>query len=54
MIYYFGFLYIILSSIYTFSFARYSWRKNNKLAAVGAVLMVMLSIAVSTFVLLRD
>lgn len=53
MIIYAGFLYIILSSIYTFSFAGHSWKDNNKLAALGAILVVLLSMGVSIFVFLR-
>lgn len=52
MIIYIGFLYIILSSIYTISFAGQSW-KHNKLAAIGAVILVFLSMVVSILVYLR-
>ncbi|NLE24447.1 MAG: hypothetical protein GX625_03750 [Clostridiaceae bacterium] len=52
MIAYLGFLYIILSSIYTFSYAKQAW-KDNKLASMGAVLLVFISMGVTLFVFLR-
>jgi hypothetical protein len=53
MIIYVGFLYIILSSIYTISYAGQSWKENNKKAAIGAVLLVFLSMAVAIVAYLR-
>lgn len=53
MIIYLGFLFIILSSIYTFSFANQSWKSNNKAAATGAVLLVFIALGVALFVSLR-
>ena len=52
MIVYLGFLYIILSSIYTFSYAKQAW-KDNKLASLGAVLLVFISMGVTIFIYLR-
>lgn len=53
MIIYAGILYVILSSIYTLSFAKYSWKNGNKLAAVGSVLLVLVSYGLSIFVFIR-
>jgi len=53
MIYLAGFLFIILSSIYTMSYAKYSWTNNNKLAAIGAVLIIFISFGVVLMVYLR-
>ncbi len=52
MIVYLGFLYVILSSIYTFSYAKQAW-EHNKLASLGAVLLVFISMGVTIFVYLR-
>lgn len=54
MIIYAGFLYIILSSIYTFTFAGQAWKDNHKAAAIGAVLLVFISMGLSVIVLLRS
>lgn len=53
MIVYLGLAYVILSSIYTFSFAGQTWA-NNKPAAMGAVLLVFVSMGLSVIVLLRS
>ncbi len=53
MIIYAGIIYIVLSSIYTFSYVRYTWNSSNKLAAMGAILVVFLSIGLSIFAYLR-
>lgn len=52
MIIYIGFLYIILSSIYSISFAKQSW-SNNKAASMGAVLLVFLSMGAAIFIYSR-
>ncbi|HHU89866.1 MAG TPA: hypothetical protein GXZ22_02270 [Clostridiaceae bacterium] len=52
MIMYLGFLYVILSSIYTFSYAKQTW-EENKLASLGAVLLVFISMGVTIFVFSR-
>jgi hypothetical protein len=49
---YAGFLYIILSSIYTFSYAKKIWQKN-KPASVGAILIVFASIGAAIFLYMR-
>ncbi len=53
MIYFAGFLFIILSCTYTMSFAKYSWTNNNKLAAIGAVLIIFISFGVCLWAYLR-
>lgn len=53
MIIYAGFLYIILSSIYTFSYAKQTWKKN-KAASLGAVLLVFISMGAAIFVFMRS
>ena len=53
MIAYLGFLYIILSSIYTFSYAKQTW-EENKLASLGAVLLVFISMGITIFIYLRS
>lgn len=47
MIVYLGIAYIVLSSIYTFSFAGQTWKNENKLAAIGAVLLVFVSMGLA-------
>ncbi|HHY63829.1 MAG TPA: hypothetical protein GX501_02170 [Clostridiaceae bacterium] len=49
---YAGFLYLILSSIYTFSYAKKIWPKN-KAASMGAVLLVFISSAAAILAYLR-
>jgi len=49
---YIGFLYIILSSIYTFSYAKKMWPKR-KAASIGAVLLVFASAGAAIIVYLR-
>jgi hypothetical protein len=49
---YAGFLYIILSSIYTFSYAKKIWKKN-KAASIGAILIVFISMGAAVFVFMR-
>lgn len=44
MIIYAGFIFIILASIYTFSYAGQAWKAKNRSAAVGAVLLMLISI----------
>lgn len=50
---YLGLLYVILSSIYTLSFSRQSWKKGKKLSAFGAALLVVISIGLSIWVFSR-
>ena len=44
------FLYIV-STLYILSFAKYNWNKKNKTAAVGAILLGLLSIALPAIVI---
>lgn len=53
MIIYLGLIYIILSSLYTFSYAKQTW-KENKTASLGAVLLVFISMGAAIFVFLRS
>jgi len=53
MRYILGFLLIFLLSIYTMSFAKYSWNNDNKLAAIGAILLIFLSFGVCFLVYLK-
>ncbi|MGI6621829.1 MAG: hypothetical protein GX227_04815 [Clostridiaceae bacterium] len=50
---YAGFLYIILSSVYTFSYAKQIWQKN-KAASLGSVLLVFVSMGAAIFIYLRS
>jgi len=43
---------IIPPSLYTFSFARYSWKKKEKLAALGAVILGTVAIVFPVLTLL--
>jgi len=52
MIFIAGFLYLILSSVYTFSYAKKVWPKN-KAASIGAVLLVFVSAAAAIIAYLR-
>jgi nitrate reductase gamma subunit len=38
---------IVVPSIYTFSYAKYCWSGNAKLAALGSILLAIISIALS-------
>ncbi|NLL67388.1 MAG: hypothetical protein GX236_06780 [Clostridiaceae bacterium] len=49
MIIYLGFLYVILSSIYTFSYAKQTW-EDNKMASLGAVLLVFISMGITIYI----
>jgi len=42
---YFIILLIFVCSGYSLSYARYSWDKKNKLAAIGVIILVVLSVA---------
>ncbi|MCX7772769.1 MAG: hypothetical protein N2376_06625 [Clostridia bacterium] len=46
-------LFLLLSSLYTFSFAKSSWKENQKLGAIGALLIVFLGWGISLIVLMR-
>jgi hypothetical protein len=52
MIMYMGFLYVILSSLYTLSYAKQTWQ-DNKAASLGAILLVFISMGVAIFIYLR-
>ncbi len=54
MIVYIGLAYVVLSSIYTFSFAGQAWKENNKLAAIGAVLLVFVSFGLAILLFLME
>jgi hypothetical protein len=53
MIIYAGILFVVLSSIYSFSYAAYSWKNNNKRAAMGTLLMLFLAMGLTLFVFIR-
>jgi hypothetical protein len=42
---------IFLSTIYTFSFAKNNWKENNKLGAIGVVVVALISIILPVFIL---
>jgi hypothetical protein len=42
---------IMLSTLYLISYARYSW-KDNKLAAIGSIIMAILSFGLPVYVFL--
>jgi hypothetical protein len=44
-------IFILLSTLYILSFAKYNWNKKNKTAAVGAILLGLLSIALPAIVM---
>jgi len=48
-----GFVIIFVLCIYTMSFAKYSWQNVNKLAAIGAVLLIFASFGFCFLVFLR-
>lgn len=41
---YLAMIFILLVSVYSFSFAKYCWKKKNRVAAVGALLLTLVSI----------
>ncbi len=43
---------ILLSTLHILSFAKYNWSKKNKTAAVGAILLAILSILLPAIVML--
>lgn len=45
-------LFLIILSIYPFSYARFNWNKENKLGAVGIVLIAIAAIIVPSMLLL--
>lgn len=47
------FIIIVLISIYEFSFIRFNWKKGNKTAAFGIMLLAFVSIMLSLFPVLR-
>lgn len=51
--YYLGLIFVILSSIYSFSYAAYAWKNNSKTAAVGTVIAVFLAIGFTLFLMSR-
>ncbi len=53
MVVYIGLLYVVLSSFYTFSYAGQVWKENNKLAAIGAVLLVLISYGLAILLFLK-
>lgn len=52
MILYLGFLYVILSSLYTLSYAKQTW-KDNKAASLGAILLIFISMGAVIVIYLR-
>jgi hypothetical protein len=45
-------IFILWSTLYILNFARYNFKKKNKMAAAGAVLLAILIIALPVIVLL--
>ncbi|NLN48559.1 MAG: hypothetical protein GX154_05625 [Clostridiales bacterium] len=45
-------LLVLLPAFYTFSYAKYSWKNNNKPAAWGASLLAIVSIALPVMLLI--
>lgn len=50
---YIAILFILLPSLYTLSFAKHSWSKKNKAAAIGAALVALASVVLPIVVLSR-
>lgn len=44
--------FILIPSIYTFSYAKHSWKAKNKPAAIGAALLATASIALPVMILM--
>lgn len=44
-------LILLIQSVYPINFARYNWKKKNKLGAVGAMLLAVSSIVVPAVLL---
>lgn len=44
-------LFLLIMAIYPLSYAKYNWKKKNKLGAVGMVLLVLASIVLPAFLL---
>ena len=44
--------FILLSSLYSLSYAKYNWKKKNRMAAIGSITATLVSIVLPT-VLLR-
>lgn len=50
---YAGLLFVVLSSVYTFSFAAYAWKENNKRASIGVLLITFMAMGVTLIAFLR-
>ncbi len=50
---YVGLLFIVLSTVYSFSYAAYSWKDNNKRAALGTLLLVFSAMGLALYVFIR-
>ncbi len=37
-------VFILISSLYSLSYAKYNWKKKNRMAAVGVIFVAMVSI----------
>ena len=42
---YIALIFILLTSVYSLSFAKYSWDKKNKAASIWVVILTLISIA---------
>ena len=49
---YFVILLLLLLSINPISYAKYNWNKKNRLGAVGCILLVVLSVALPSILIL--
>ena len=45
--------FILVIFIYSLSFVKYNWKKKNKMAAVGVILLSMVSVVLPVILLYR-
>ena len=45
-------LFLIVLSIYPLSYAKYNWNKENKLGAIGVILLVIAAVVFPSMILL--
>lgn len=51
---YFMYGIVFLTSIYSFSFAKFSWKQKNRKAAVGVVLLILISFVMPFLIYIKN
>lgn len=45
-------LFLLILSMYPFSYARYNWNNNNKFSAIGCILLAVMSIVLPSIIII--